>query len=156
MITENFRYISLDDAIAIHQKTIEHSGGGSHILLNPGQLESILEHIKDDRYYPTFPQKLTHLFFGVCKFHCFTDGNKRLAITLSTQFLLINGFLYVAQTFIRETENISYHVAANHIDKKFLEEILTAIISYNFENNEPLKLRLAIAESREDKFYQGK
>ena len=39
-------------------------------------------------WYPTFVDKLTHLFFCTCQFHCFSDGNKRLAITLSTLFLL--------------------------------------------------------------------
>ena len=41
------------------------------------------EYYKKYGKYPTFESKLTHLFFCVCKFHCFADGNKRLAITLS-------------------------------------------------------------------------
>ena len=48
------------------------------------------EYYKKYGKYPTFESKLTHLFFCVCKFHCFADGNKRLAITLSAQFLLLN------------------------------------------------------------------
>lgn len=85
--------------------------------------------------------KLTHLFFCVCKFHSFEDGNKRLAITLSVQFLLINGYLSVAQTFFRETENISYHVAAGHIDKDLLHDILESIMRGDFDENEDVKFR---------------
>lgn len=94
-----------------------------------------------DTSNPTFVDKLTHLFFCVCKFHSFEDGNKRLAITLSVQFLLINGYLSVAQTFFRETENISYHVAAGHIDKDLLHDILDSIMRGNFEEDEDVKLR---------------
>lgn len=60
------QYITIEQAIETHQKTIQYSGGGANGLLNKGQLESVLEHIKNDDYYPTFIDKLTHLFFGAC------------------------------------------------------------------------------------------
>lgn len=56
------QYITIEQAIETHQKTIQYSGGGANGLLNKGQLESVLEHIKNDDYYPTFIDKLTHLF----------------------------------------------------------------------------------------------
>ena len=93
------QYITIEQAIETHQKTIQYSGGGADGMLNRGQLESILEHIKNDEYYPTFVDKLTHLFFGACKFHCFEDGNKRIAITLCAHFLLLNGYMAVAKSF---------------------------------------------------------
>ena len=129
-----------------------HSGGGTREHLNLGQLESLLQHIQNDDYYPTFIKKLTHLFFGVCKFHCFADGNKRLAITLTAQFLLINGYVTIAKTYFRETENISYHVAAGHINEDLLERVLTAIIQDTFDYDESLKLELLVAESTEEHY----
>lgn len=75
-------YLTLDQAIEVHRKTVEVSGGGALGYLELGKLESVLEHIQNDDYYPTFEEKLTHLFFCACKFHCFQDGNKRIAITL--------------------------------------------------------------------------
>ena len=143
-----FHYIDAEKAKDIHLLTIKHSGGGAEGILDFGKIESVLTHIQNDDYYPTFVDKLTHLFFCVCKFHSFEDGNKRLAITLSVQFLLINGYLAVAQTFFRETENISYHVAAGHIDKDLLHDILDSIMRGNFDENEDVKLRYyaAIAE----------
>ncbi len=143
-----FHYIDAEKAKDIHLLTIKHSGGGAEGILDFGKIESVLTHIQNDDYYPTFVDKLTHLFFCVCKFHGFEDGNKRLAITLSVQFLLINGYLAVAQTFFRETENISYHVAAGHIDKELLHDILDSIMRGDFNENEDVKFRYytAIAE----------
>ena len=143
-----FHYIDAEKAKDIHLLTIKHSGGGAEGILDFGKIESVLTHIQNDDYYPTFVDKLTQLFFCVCKFHSFEDGNKRLAITLSVQFLLINGYLAVAQTFFRETENISYHVAAGHIDKDLLHDILDSIMRGSFDENEDVKFRYyaAIAE----------
>ena len=142
-------YLTLNQAIALHQKTIEKSGGGASGRLDTGKLDSVLANIRNDDYYPTFEDKLTHLFFCACKFHCFEDGNKRIAIVLSAQMLLLNGYLYCTSRFIREMENISYHVAANHIDKELLHEIITSFINNN-EDDETLKLKIFNAISEEN------
>lgn len=102
----------------------------------------MLQNIQNDDYYPNFVDKITHLFFCTCEFHCFEDGNKRIAITLSAQFLLKNGYLSVAQSFLKEMENISYHVAAGKIDKDLLYEIMESILKGRFENDESLKLKI--------------
>ena len=143
-----FIYLSLDQAVAIHRKTVEVSGGGTMGHLDLGKLESVLQHIQNDDYYPTFEDKLTHLFFCSCKFHCFQDGNKRIAISLCAQFLLFNGYLYCAERFIREMENISYHVAAGRIDKNLLREIMLAVLNDEMDD-EVLKLKILHAISRE-------
>ena len=146
---KSFHYIDAKTAKDIHLLTIKHSGGGAEGILDFGKIETVLIHIQNDDYYPTFVDKLTHLFFCVCKFHGFEDGNKRLAITLSAQFLLINGYLAVAQTFFRETENISYHVAAGNIDKELLHEILDSIMKGNFDENEDVKFKYFSAISKD-------
>ena len=122
-------YISIEHALEIHAKTVEVSGGGALGVLDKGRLDSVLEHIRNDDYYPKFIDKITHLFFCANKFHCFEDGNKRIAITLSAQFLLLNGYLYCVGKFIREMENISYHLAAGKIDKVLLRDIIEAVIN---------------------------
>jgi death-on-curing protein len=134
-------YLTLDQAVDVHRKTVEVSGGGALGHLELGKLESVLDHIQNDDYYPTFEEKLTHLFFCTCKFHCFQDGNKRIAITLAAQILLFNGYLYCAGQFIREMENISYHVAAGSISKEQLGEIITAVINDGMDSEE-LKLKI--------------
>jgi len=134
-------YISIEQAVEIHKKTVEISGGGLDGILDKGRLEGVLEQIQNDDYYPAFEDKLTHLVFGSNKFHCFQDGNKRISISLGTQFLLLNGYLHCSEAFLREMENISYHLAAGIIDKEFLQEIITSIINEN-ELSEQLKLEL--------------
>lgn len=135
-------YLTLEQAEAIHRKTIQYSSGGMYEELDVGKLESVLQHIQNDDYYPRFVDKLTHLFFSTCQFHCFADGNKRLAITLSLQFLLFNGYLGIAKNFMVFTENISYHVAAGKIDKRLLHKTMMAIMDGTYENDEELKLEL--------------
>ena len=143
------QYITVNQAVEIHKKTVDKSGGGIIGHLDMGKLESVLENIKNDDYYPSFEEKLTHLFFCVCKFHCFLDGNKRIAIVLCTQFLLLNGYLYCAGNFLREMENISYHVANGNIDKPLLQEIITAFFNDDMDS-EKLKLKIFHAVSKED------
>ena len=140
-MSESINYLTLEQAIDIHYKTVIVSGGGAMGHLELGKLESVLGHIQNDDYYPVFADKLTHLFFGACKFHCFEDGNKRIAITLCAQMLLLNGYLYCAAEFIREMENISYHVAAGNIDKELLGEIIDAFLNEEMDS-EPLKLKI--------------
>ena len=144
-------YLTLEQAIEVHGKTVEVSGGGSLGQLEIGKLDAVLQHIQNDDYYPTFDAKLTHLFFCACKFHCFEDGNKRIAITLCAQMLLLNGYLRSVHAFIRESENISYHVAAGNISKELLGEWIDAVLGGD-EDDEALKLKIfnAISGGVED------
>ena len=138
-----YRYISLEDAIDTHGLTIEKSGGGATGHLDVDKLDAVLEHIQNDDYYPTFDAKLTHLFHSACMFHCFEDGNKRIAISLCAQMLLINGYML---DFIRKAENISYHVAAGKIDKELLGEWIAAVLEGD-EDVESLQLKILNAIS---------
>lgn len=135
-------YITLAQAKIIHQKTIQYSGGGTLEHFDLGRLESVLQNIQNDDYYPTFIDKITHLFFCTCVFHCFADGNKRLAITLCAQFLLLNGYMAIAKDFFTIMENISYQVAAGKIHKDLLHRILEAIMIGTYDTDEALKLEI--------------
>ena len=135
-------YITLEQAEQIHKKTIQYSGGGTYEHFDLGRFESVLLNIQNDDYYPSFVDKLTHLFYCTCEFHCFADGNKRLAITLSAQFLLLNGYMAVAKDFFTITENISYQVAAGKINKDLLHRIMAAIMDRTYEIDEELKLEI--------------
>ncbi|QNO14091.1 type II toxin-antitoxin system death-on-curing family toxin [Alkalicella caledoniensis] len=139
---DSYSYITIEEAIVIHRKTVENSGGGTTLSIDNGKLESVLCNIQNDDYYPTFVDKVTHLFFCVCKFHCFADGNKRIAITLSTQFLLKNGYMLIARDFIVKMENISYHVAAGNINKVLLHKIMTSIFNGEYDIDEEIKLEI--------------
>lgn len=135
-------YITLEQAKIIHEKTIRYSGGGTYEHFDLGRLESVLQNIQNDDYYPTFVDKITHLFFCTCEFHCFADGNKRLAITLCAQFLLFNGYMAIAKNFFAVMENISYHVAAGRINKELLHQIMESVMDGTYSTNEELKLKI--------------
>lgn len=116
-------YITLEQALATHRSTIEHSGGGDCSDINIGYLESALEMVQNDDYYPSFKDKLVHLVWSVNRNHSFSDGNKRLSITIGVLFLSLNGYLYCIKRFLSEMENISYHLAAGRIEKELLDKL---------------------------------
>lgn len=134
-------YINLSQAIEVHDLALDKGGGGFPGIKDQGQLESILEHIQNDLYYPTFEEKLTHLLFSIIKFHIFFDGNKRSAIALATLFLNLNGFEYCCSRFINECENIVVWVAENKIPKDFLKELIENLLN-DYEYTEEIKLKL--------------
>ena len=136
-----YRYLTIETAIEVHAKTVAVSGGGALGAIDLSALMGVLEHIQNDDYYPTLEKKLTHLFFCACKFHCFQDGNKRIAITLCAQMLLYNGYMFCVERFMREAENISYHVAAGNIRDDLLERWMTAVLNGD-EDDESLKLEI--------------
>ncbi len=138
-------YITQEQAELIHRKTVDLSGGGSYEAINIGYLYSALELIQNDDYYPTFEEKLIHLVWSINRNHAFSDGNKRLSITLGVQFLSLNGYLYCIERFLREMENISYHLAAGRIDKELLAEIIHSFLENDEDFCEELKLKLLLA-----------
>jgi len=138
-------YISKEQAVCTHLKTIAYSGGGDTSEINIGYLESALEHIQNDDYYPTFEEKLIHLIWSINRNHAFLDGNKRLSITLGVQFLSLNGYLFCIERFLREMENISYHLAAGRIDKELLAELVHSFLENENDFCEELKLKILLA-----------
>ena len=143
------KYIeNIEEVIDIHNKTVEISGGGVDGIINLNSLSACLEQIKNDDYYPTFVDKLTHLFFIANKSHCFQDGNKRIAIALGMKFLLNNGFLFIIRKFADKMESVSYQLAASRIDKELLHDIINSIL-YEEDYSEELKLRILKAYRRD-------
>lgn len=138
-----FNYINTKYAIKTHDKIIQISGG-LFGLKEIGNIDSLLNHIQNDEYYPTFEVKLNHLVFCVNKFHGFSDGNKRTSIALGTFFLIINGLENIANKFVIEMENITVAVAENLVDKEMLFEIIYSIINED-EYTEDLKLKIITA-----------
>lgn len=136
----SFLYFDINYALDLHKIIIRESGGLAGVK-NQGALESILEHIQNDVYYPEFDDKLTHLVFSVIKHHTFHDGNKRSSILLGAYFLEINGFDFYVEKFIRAMENIVVWVAENKIKKDLLKDLITSII-IDDEYPEALKLRM--------------
>ncbi len=148
------RYFYFDaiHAIAVHDWIIEHSGGLAGIK-DIGQIESPLEHIQNDFYYPELEDKLTHLVFSINKNHAFNDGNKRSSLALGAYFLELNGFDYLVQRFVIEMENIVVWVADNVIDKNLLQQIISSIL-YEDSYSEAIKLAMFEAIQIAEEFKQ--
>ena len=133
-------YFDAQHAVDVHDWIIEHSGGLPG-LKDLGQLESVLQHIQNDDYYPTFDAKLTHLIFAINKFHAFNDGNKRSSLTLGAYFLTLNGYDYCVTQFVEKMENIVVAVAEGKIHKELLERLVISLIEDD-DFPEDLKLEL--------------
>lgn len=138
-------YFDVKHAVEVHDFIIEVSGG-LHGNRDIGLLDSVLEHIQNDMYYPSFPEKLTHLVFSVNKFHAFNDGNKRASISLGAYFLELNGYDYCMRTFMLRMENIVVWVAEGKIDKSLLGEMIGSLIEED-DYSESLKLKIIEAVS---------
>lgn len=56
------------------------------------KIESIFALMKRDAYYPDFFAKAAYLFCSIIDGHPFSNGNKRMAVSVLTYFLLLNGY----------------------------------------------------------------
>jgi len=133
-------YFDTKHAVKEHDWIIDNSGGLSG-LKEIGLLDSALEHIQNNLYYPTFEEKLKHLIIAVNKFHPFNDGNKRSSLVLGAYFLKLNGYDYCVNKFIFEMENIVVWLAEGKINDELLLDIVKSIIEED-DFNESIKLRL--------------
>jgi death-on-curing protein len=142
-VNKEIFYFDIYYAIKVHDWLIDNSGGLAGVN-NLGLLESPLEHIQNDDYYPEFEDKMTHLVFSVNKSHAFMDGNKRSSIALGCYFLELNGYDYAVKKFVLEMENIAVWVAEGLISKNLLGEIVKSLI-YEDDYSESLKLKIFLA-----------
>ena len=145
---QRFFYFTLNYAVDLHDKIIEQSGGlaGAN---NLGLLESALQHIQNDLYYPTLSDKLAHLVFAINKFHAFSDGNKRSSVLLGAYFLQLNGYSFIVKKFIFKMEEIAVLVAEGKVTKDLLCELIESIV-FEDDYSESLKLKLFNASGNLD------
>ena len=141
-------YIDYEEALTIYYKTVEKSGGGMAGVRDEGGIRATLDFVQDDGYYPEIADKAAYMMFSLCRGHYFADCNKRISITLTLYFLVKNGYMYLAKTFMERMEAIGYHVAAGHIDRDLLTEIMTCIVN-DEDYSESIKLELIEAMSKD-------
>lgn len=83
-------YPSLEDAIAVHSRVIA-KFGGSPALRDQGALESALARPQSG-YYNDLVEEAAALWESLSQNHPFIDGNKRMAIVVTSAFLRVNGY----------------------------------------------------------------
>lgn len=132
-------YMDINKVLDAHEKVLKESGGASGTL-QMNYIESILEFIKDDNYYPSFTEKLSYLVYSIASNHCFLDGNKRTAIATGMYFLIINDYdNATVGKFAQEMENVIPLVLQRIFSREDLTDIIASIL-WDFEPYESKKL----------------
>ena len=153
MTNTNIKYISYEEVLTVYQKMIEQSGGGFSGIRDGGGIEMILDYVQNDDYYPTFAEKLNYLVYRFCSGHFFSDGNKRISLTVGAYFLLKNEYYWAATTFMQRMEAIIYHVAASNINQDLLLRIILCVVACK-DFDESLKLELSEAMGAHQLFVE--
>lgn len=90
MPSRSVRFITVDEALAIHARLIERFGGTGGVR-DPGLLESALYRPRTG-YYADLAEMAAALFESLLMNHAFVDGNKRVAFFVTDVFLRTNGW----------------------------------------------------------------
>jgi death-on-curing protein len=93
---EAIQFLSVDEAIAIHERLIERFGGTSGVR-DKGLLESALFRPQTG-YYNDIAELAAALFESLILNHAFLDGNKRVAFFVTDTFLRLNGWKLSVET----------------------------------------------------------
>ncbi len=96
MPNEGIQFLSVDEAIAIHERLIERFRGTSGIR-DKGLLESALFRPQTG-YYDDIAELAAALFESLILNHAFVDGNKRVAFFVTDVFLRLNGWKLSVET----------------------------------------------------------
>ena len=84
------RYLDSQQIKRIHQELIERFGG-SHGMRDESLLESAVGRYQQG-YYNDVIEEATALMESLGGNHAFIDGNKRIAVTATFTFLMVNGY----------------------------------------------------------------
>ena len=90
MPNEGVQFLSVDEALAIHERLIERFGGPPGTR-DKGLLESALFRPQTG-YYDDIAELAAALFESLIINHAFIDGNKRVAFFVTDTFLRLNGW----------------------------------------------------------------
>lgn len=132
-----FIYPEYEDIVNKHDNEVIKKSGGTIGVLDEGLIRSAIDFIRNDLYYKTFEDKLTHLVYSLAKNHGFVDGNKRTAIVAGAYFLELNAFdQYVVDVFIREMENAVLLAVRNILTKDELRRIISDYINLTYLSDE--------------------
>jgi len=93
---EGVQFLSVEEAVAIHQRLIERFGGSPGIR-DKGLLESALFRPQTG-YYNDIAEMAAALFESLLLNHAFVDGNKRVAFFVTDTFLRLNGWKLMVES----------------------------------------------------------
>ena|SRR6185295_786173 len=119
------RYLTLKEALELHRRIIEQSGGSSGVrdfgLLESAVAQPLMSFDGKD-LYPTLVEKAAAICFSIISNHPFIDGNKRVGHAAMETFILLNGFEITA--LVAEQETVILSLAAGNYKREELIEWL--------------------------------
>jgi death-on-curing protein len=88
-------YLELDDVLAIACEVLQLESDDIRRVTDLGLADSAVARPQagfgEQEFYPTIEAKAASLLFGLARNHAFIDGNKRIAVLATLQFLNSNG-----------------------------------------------------------------
>jgi death on curing protein len=124
------RYLTLKEALQLHRRIIEQSGGSTSIR-DIGLLESALAQplmsFGGEDLYPTLVEKASALCFSLVKNHPFVDGNKRVGHAVMETFFILNG--YEINASVPEQEEVILNLAAGELNRDDFSDWIRGHIS---------------------------
>ena len=153
-MTENITYPTLEQCLAVQKEILTKY---DLIGIDPdriGYLESTLAHIQNDIYYPEFLDKLTCLFYCICKpNHSFLSGNKRTSLGVCKLFLSINDYNYVLYDFMFRLEDVAVALACGKFNETEIRDILNRILDLEeFTEEQKLTILTSMELYQKDSF----
>lgn len=116
-------WITADDAISVHSRVIQVSGGIDGIRDRAGLEAAIsapLQSFGGRDLFPTVIEKIARIGYGVAANHAFLDGNKRIGAMLTQLLLKWNGFHLELQS--GELAEMFISIAAGSSDEATLSQ----------------------------------
>lgn len=95
-------FLTVDEALVVHQRVVQRFGGESGVR-DLGLLESAL-YRPQTGYYADLAEQAAALFESLLMNHPFIDGNKRVAFFGTDVFLRLNGWRFLVEA--READRL--------------------------------------------------
>jgi death-on-curing protein len=112
------RYLTLAEALELHRRLIETSGG-AHGVRDLGMLESALAQPRltfdGEELYSDVIEKAGAVGFSLIQNHAFIDGNKRIGHAVMETFLVLNGYEITAE--VDDQERMVLDVASGRCSR---------------------------------------
>lgn len=115
-------YLTTNDIICLHNVIISKTGGESGIL-NKGNLEYIVDVMKNPFYPMHIFDLAVFLIFKIILNHPFADGNKRTGYESMVTFLNKNG--YSLQSTPEDVVKLTVSIACGQVDEQYVKNWIT-------------------------------
>ncbi|MFW5437643.1 type II toxin-antitoxin system death-on-curing family toxin [Paenibacillus apiarius] len=129
-----YRYLSVQEVVAINVAVIQKYSPGEHIGVKDGSLlESAILRPQSSAFgedaYPSMFQKAVALFESLGQNHPFQNANKRTAFTALVIFLKRNGYHFVMDQ--KAAEDLTVDMVNHHYDFQDLVRLIQQHCMYD-------------------------